>query len=164
MGFRTTDIGGEFQKYTRGSLYNLHIAFNAKLNHSIQLRFGYNHVPAYRAGGHTEFGNGWGGGLGYRYYFKPFPHKFFIGARADIWIMKIDLDYSPAAGPFVVPKDTPVLQPALEGGYTFVINDNVFFTPYILAGFQTDFDKKANSVKYGNGFVPTAGISAGIRF
>src|SRR5436190_22133811 len=94
MGFRTTDIGGEFQWYPRGTIYNLHVAFNAKLNHSIQLRLGYNHVPAYDAGSHTEFGEGWGGGLGYRYYFKPFPHKFFIGARADVWLMKIEMDFS----------------------------------------------------------------------
>ena len=89
MGFRTTDIGGEYQWYPHGSIYNLHVAFNAKLNHSIQLRLGYNNVPAYDAGDHTEFGKGWGGGLGYRYYFKPFPYKFFIGARADVWARQV---------------------------------------------------------------------------
>lgn len=163
MGFRTTDIGGEFQKYSRGSIYNLHIAFNAKLNHSIQLRLSYNQVPAYRIDAHTESGKGWGGGLGYRYYFKPFPHKFFIGARTDVWFMKIDLDFSPADGPAYYPGNTLVLQPAAEAGYTFVINDMLYITPYISAGFQTDFDKGGSIVKYGNDFIPTGGISAGIR-
>lgn len=172
MGFHTTDIGGEFQRYNRGSVYNLHVAFNSKLNHSFQLRLGYNHVPAYDVSfqrdygvdNHSEFGKGWGGGIGYRYYFKPFPHKFFIGARTDLWIMKIDLDYSPAAGPYVIPKNYMVLQPALEAGYTFVINDILFITPYLSAGFQTDFDHGKGSVKYGSGFAPNAGIGAGIRF
>ncbi|MEI2740252.1 MAG: hypothetical protein V9F01_15870 [Chitinophagaceae bacterium] len=163
MGFRTTDIGAEYQKYEHGSIYNLHIAFNAKLNHSFQLRLGYNQVPAYRVDAHTESGNGWGGGLGYRYYFKPFPYKLFIGARTDIWSMKIDLDFSPADGPAYYPGNTLILQPALETGYTFVINDMLYITPYVSAGFQTDFDKGGSTVKYGNGFIPTAGISTGIR-
>ena len=164
MGFRTTDIGGEYQWYPRGSIYNLHVAFNAKLNHSIQVRLGYNHVPAYRTNAHTEYGKGWGGGLGYRYYFKPFPYKFFIGARADIWVMKIDLDYDPAGGPAVFLNNTLIVQPALETGYTFVINDIVFFTAYVSAGFQTNFDQLGKDIKYGNGFVPVAGVCAGFRF
>src|SRR5258705_12389655 len=155
MGFRTTDIGAEYQWYPHGTIYNLHVAFNAKLNHSIQVRLGYNHVPAYDAGDHTEFGKGWGGGLGYRYYFKPFPYKFFIGARADVWVMKIDKVYS-----FFdfssVQNNYLILQPALEAGYTFVINDILYITPYAAAGFQTDFSQSP-SVNYGNGFVPTAG-------
>ncbi|HEY6064080.1 MAG TPA: hypothetical protein VIV35_10755 [Chitinophagaceae bacterium] len=163
MGFRTTDIGGEYQWYPRGSIYNLHIAFNAKLNHSLQLRLGYNHVPVYHVDGHNESGKGWGGGLGYRYYFKPFPYKFFIGARADVWLMKVNVDYGAAAGPYVVVDKPLILQPALEAGYTFVINDIVYITPYASAGLQTDFGKMGATVKYGNGFVPTAGISAGFR-
>ncbi|HMK27133.1 MAG TPA: hypothetical protein VK483_13970 [Chitinophagaceae bacterium] len=160
MGFRTTDIGAEYQWYPRGTIYNLHVAFNAKLNHSIQLRLGYNHVPVFNAGSHKEFGKGWGGGLGYRYYFKPFPYKFFIGARADIWLMDIEEDYSPTDFGSE-PDNYLVLQPALEAGYTFVINDVLYITPYAAAGFQTQFEGGA---KYGNGFVPTAGISAGFRF
>ena len=163
MGFRTTDIGGEYQWYPRGSIYNLHVAFNAKLNHSFQLRLGYNHVPAYNAGTHTEFGKGWGGGLGYRYYFKPFPYKFFIGARADIWVMKIDQVFYSFFDFSSVQDNYLVLQPALEAGYTFVINDVLYITPYATAGFQTQFDQSAGA-KYGNGFTPTAGISAGFRF
>ncbi len=162
MGFRTTDIGGEYQWYPRGSIYNLHVAFNAKLNHSFQLRLGYNHVPHYEAHGQNEVGEGWGAGFGYRYYFKPFPHKFFIGARADLWVMKIEIDFGPAAGPYIFPKNYLILQPALEAGYTLVINDMVYFTPYVAAGFQTQFESRA--AQYGHGFVPTAGISAGIRF
>jgi hypothetical protein len=174
MGFRTTDIGAEYQWYPRGSIFNLHVAFNAKLNHSIQLRLGYNHVPAYGVTRksqndpnylvyQTEQGKGWGGGLGYRYYFKPFPYKFFIGVRADIWVMRIDLDLGPN-GPYVYTTgNTVIVQPALEAGYTFVINDVLYITPYATAGFQTAFDQ-SSSVQYGNGFVPTAGISAGFRF
>lgn len=172
MGFRTTDIGGEYQWYPHGSIYNLHVAFNSKLNHSFQLRLGYNHVSAYTAriqkeygvDVHTEFGKGWGGGFGYRYYFKPFPHKFFIGAKADLWIMQMDVDYGAAAGPYTIIKKTLILQPAIETGYTFVINDIVYVTPNVSAGFQTDFGQFGKGLKYGNGFLPTAGVSAGIRF
>lgn len=163
MGYRTTDIGGEYQWYPRGSIYNLHVAFNAKLNHSIQLRLGYNQVAVYDAGDHTEAGEGWGGGLGYRYYFKPFPHKFFIGVRADIWAMKMNLDYSPA-DILIISENILVLQPALEAGYTFVINDMLYITPHVSAGLQTDLDQLGKNAEYGNGFIPTAGISAGIRF
>ena len=162
IGFRTTDIGGEYQHYDRGSIYNLHVAFNAKLNHSILVRLGYNQVSRYQVDDHTEFGNGWGGGIGYRYYFKPFPYKLFIGARVDIWSMKIHMDFSPANGPAYFPQNTAIVHPALETGYTFVINDMVFFTPNISAGFHTDFGQ-LKTVRYGNGFVTTFGASAGIR-
>ena len=157
----STDIGGEFQKYPHGSIYNLHVAFNVKLNHSIQFRFGHNNIPGYSNEKHIEFAKGWGGGLGYRYYFKSFPKKFFIGGRLDAWSMKIETDMGPAAGPYLIPEYHLIFQPALETGYTFIVNDRAYFTPYISAGYQTL--QKDPHLKIGHGFTPAAGISAGIR-
>jgi hypothetical protein len=157
MGFRTTDIGGEYQWNPRGSVYNLHLAFNSKLNHSFQLRIGYNNYDYLMEKGHA-----WGGGIGYRYYFNPFPHKFFIGARADVWKMKVSWsrDYPPYGGSTTV----TALQPAMEGGYTFVINDQLYITPYAAAGPQLTLQSKGSmAVSFGKDFLPIIGISAGVR-
>lgn len=164
FGYRTNDVGVEIQKYSRGHIYSLHTAFNTKLHHSFQLKFGYNRVPSYKVGTYAEFGEGWGGGIGYRYYFNPVAKRFFAGINADVWVMKIGRDYSPAGGPAYFPSNNLTLQPHAEAGYTFLINELVYITPYLSAGFQTDFDEHSSSKEYGTGFIPAAGIRAGFRF
>ena len=160
IGFRTTDVGGEFQWYPDGKIYNLHLAFNAKLNHSFQVRAGYNHINTKVYTDHTEKGSGWGGGLGYRYYFKPFPYQFFIGLRADIWNMTINWS-TPLTE--IVGIKRLIFYPAAETGYTFIINDQCFITICGSLGTQTVFKKEGQKVNYGGGFTSQAGISAGFR-
>ena len=160
IGFRTTDIGAEFQWYPDGKIYNLHLAFNAKLNHSFQFRFGYNHINTHRYTDHVEEGNGWGGGVGYRYYFKPFPYQFFVGVRTDIWNNKI----SWANSVLEANLKRWMLYPAAETGYTFVINDQCYITIFGALGSQIATGKQTGqSVKYGNSFTSQAGISVGAR-
>src|SRR5688572_5042028 len=164
---RTIDIGGEFQKYSLGSIYNLHMGFNLKPNHSLLLRLGYNQVGSYVTKDgydHTESGEGWGGGLGYRHYFKPGTKKFFVGATVNVWVMDLDYDIIGPAGPAVYIDKTTVLQPALETGYTFLFNKIFFITPYLSAGFYTDLNTKPTDVKYyQESFRLAIGINAGIR-
>lgn len=158
IGFRTTDIGGQFQWYPSGTISSLHLAFNARMHHSIVVQLGYNNVKANDNGEKAEEkGSGWGGALGYRYYFKPFPHKFFLGARADIYKMKIDW----AQGILTGQTKTWMLQPTVEIGYTFIINDQAFITPFVANGVQVNL--KTDGDKVGDGFVTLVGISAGFR-
>ena len=161
IGFNTTDIGGEFQWYNKGTIFNLQLALNAKIHHSFLIRAGYNNTNLQRTTTHdSEEGGGFGGGLGYRYYFKPFPHKFFIGTRVDLW--KMDITWSKPLMEGTTKLWT--MQPALEAGYTVVINDNFFFTPYIAAGTQVNLKTEGEKVGSGEGFIFLPGISAGIRF
>jgi len=158
VGYRTTDIGGEFQWYPSGSISSIHLAFNSRMHHSILLQFGYNKANRGDNGEKDdEKGEGWGGAIGYRYYFRPYPHKFFIGAKTGIWKMKIDWAQDIRTGE----TKTLTVQPVFEVGYTFVINDQAFITPSISNGFE--FNAKTEGEKVGQGFVTLLGLSVGIR-
>jgi hypothetical protein len=158
IGYRTTDVGAQFQYYPSGTISSLHFAFNARMNHSILVQIGYNKVNRKDDGEKdNEKGGGWGGGIGYRYYFNPFPHKFFIGVKADIYRMNIDW----VQGIQVGETKTWTIQPTLELGYTIIINDQGFITPFIASGAQINM--KTDGDKVGQGFLPLFGISAGFR-
>lgn len=159
IGFNTTDIGGEFQVYPAGTITGLHIAFNAKLHSSFLFRIGYNKTDRKDWGEHAdEKGNGWGGSVGYRYYFKPFPYKFFIGARTDLWRMSIDWKQGLVSGN----SKTWTIQPVFETGYTFLVNDQVFITPFLANGVEINMITDGQDV--GHGFISLLGISLGVRF
>lgn len=158
VGYSTTDIGGEFQWYPAGTISGLHIAFNSQFHHSMHVRIGYNKTNRKDWGEHDEEkGQAWGGTIGYRYYFRPFPHKFFIGARTDLWRMNIDWKQGNQTGQ----TKTWTLQPTLEIGYTFFVNDQMFITPSIANGAEINIKTEGQEV--GQGFVTLAGISLGVR-
>src|SRR5687768_7279678 len=160
IGYKTVDVGGEFQWYSSGNIIGLHLAFNAMEHHSVQFRIGYNKADYKNWAEHDEEkGGGWGAGVGYRYYTNPFPHKFFIGARADLWRLEIDWkNNSPAASGVT---KTWGLLPSLELGYFFWINDQAFITPGIAAGYMVHL--KTDGAEIGKGFTTLLGISAGVR-
>lgn len=159
MGYTTTDIGGEFQWYPAGTITGLHIAFNSKLHNSFHFRVGYNKTDNKSSGtNNEEKGGGWGGTFGYRYYFKPFPHKFFIGARTDLWGMTIDWKQGTQSGT----TKTLTLQPTFEMGYTFFVNDQMFITPSFANGAKINLKTDGQDVS--QGFVTLLGISLGVRF
>jgi len=158
VGFTTTDIGAEYQWYPSGNITGLHLAFNSKLHSSFLVRVGYNKANRKDNGEKdNEKGGGWGGSLGYRYYFKPYPYKLFLGLRSDIWRLKIDWEQGAQTGS----TKTWTLQPAFEIGYTFVINDQAFITPVISNGVEINI--KTEGDKVGQGFITLFGISTGFR-
>lgn len=161
IGYRTVDIGGEYQWHKAGNIIGLHLALNAKIYHGIQVRVGYLNADHEQSGNHKEEkGSGWGGGLGYRYYFKPIPHKFFLGLRTDIWRKKIDwIDINSVA---TGTSKTWEIIPSLETGYLILINDQGFITPTLSAGYEVNIKTEGAETK--RGFLLLAGISAGFRF
>ncbi len=161
VGFRTFDIGGEYQYAKDGPAFNLQLAINAEEYHAIVLRAGYMKATGKTTSAHnSESGYGWGGSIGYRYHFSVIPKRFFIGARAGLWNLNINWSVPEAEG---VSK-LLVLQPAFETGYTFLINDYFFISPQLSASIQTTLNTKGEKVAYGTGFTPLAGISVGWRF
>ena len=158
VGYTTTDIGAQFQWYPSGTISSLHVAFNSRIHHSLFVQLGYNKANRKDNGEKdNEKGSGLGGAIGYRYYFRPYPHKFFIGAKTDIWRMKIDWVQGIQAGE----SKTWTLQPIFEIGYTFIINDQAFITPSISNGVEINL--KTEGEKVGQGFITLIGISAGFR-
>jgi hypothetical protein len=86
VGYRTFDVGAEYQYSKDGPAFNLQLAFNAEEHHSIVLRAGYMKVSGKTNAAHnSETGTGWGGSIGYRYHFSVIPKRFFIGARAGLF-------------------------------------------------------------------------------
>ena len=89
VGYNTTDVGAEFQWYEDGTFMGLHLATNAKLHHSFHTMIGYYIAGDPTASFYYNLNNGGlGVGLGYRYYTGLRPHRFFIGAKADLFTYK----------------------------------------------------------------------------
>lgn len=158
VGYTTTDIGADYQLYPSGAMSSLHVAFNSRFHHAVFGNIGYNKLNRNDDGEKdSEKGSGWGGTIGYRYYFRPHPHKFFIGVKTNVWRMNIDWVQGAQTGK----TTTWTLQPAFEIGYTFIINDQAFITPAISNGVGINI--KTEGDKVGQGFITLIGISAGFR-
>jgi hypothetical protein len=116
-------IGLEYDYYPAGHIIALQAELSPKNNyHSINSRIGTN--LAYRQdmsglNDHEE-GMGFGGSLGYRYYFTPNKHGFFLGTRADLWKFKIDWTDSSEHIKSGTSKIT-VVQPTFEIGYQLIL-------------------------------------------
>jgi hypothetical protein len=161
FGYTTQDVGGEFQWYPDGTIVSLQFAFNSKIHNSFIIRAGNNKARLKKTEIHDgEEGSGWGGSLGYRYFFNVVPRRFYIGIRADLWKMNIHFSTPVTEST----SKLTVFQPGFEAGYTLLINELFFITPYFLAGTQITLNTQGNKVGYGQGFIPSAGISAGFRF
>lgn len=161
LGYRTLDAGAGYLYTPEGPVINLHFALNARERHSFVFGGGYNKLNRQSTSKHaSETGNGWGGFLGYRYHFSVMPKRFFIGVRAGIRSMNVSWATTESAGT----SNLLVLQPGLETGYTFLINDMFFITPHIIASLQKKLAEKGENVSFGKDFLPMAGISCGWRF
>ena len=158
VGYNTTDVGAEFNHYSGGNIYGVHLAFNAKLHSSFIIRAGYNIVNENYSGNYqNEKGGGIAAGIGYRYYLRYKPSGFFIGARADIWNMDIDWTKNLLTGNT---KSTFFI-PAFETGYMLVANDWFFFTPSISVGSRFNVKSGTESIK--DGLLVSYGFSAGFK-
>ena len=159
FGYKTIDVGGEFQSYFRGYTAVLHLAYNFPIHHGIQFKVGYNKSNWKDAGTHDdENGGGPMFSLGYRYYFLVRPHGFFLGAHADLSRLSIDWKKGITTGTSKI----WALQPTFELGYMILINDMFFITPSVGTGVQTNI--KTEGDKVGDGSVFTTGISMGWKF
>jgi hypothetical protein len=159
VGYTTTDFGAEFSNYPGGNMFNFHLAFNAKLHHSIVLRAGYNAVNEKHSVALTnEKGGGFAGGLGYRYYFAYKPHQFFIGARADYWNFNISWSGTNSGGRY---KASSIFAGA-ETGYMLLLNDRFFITPAVSLGMVSVSNSSAGPTR--SGFTVLPGFSAGVKF
>jgi hypothetical protein len=158
IGYNTIDVGGEFQWYKDGKFIGLHFASNAKLHHSIHAEIGY-----YMAGEPTgafyqnQNKGGLGLGVGYRYYTMLRPHRFFIGAKANLFSNKITLNI-----PTSESYTSMIFIPAIETGYMFLVNDMFFITPTAAVGYKTNLQNvmKVETKKA----VGLFGISCGFKF
>jgi len=85
-GGKYFELGIEVQQYPTGNLSGIRGEVGLTNHHALDFRFGYNDLDHKDFGVHdTEVGGGFGGSVGYRYYFNPVNEKWFAGIRTDLW-------------------------------------------------------------------------------
>ena len=160
VGYNTIDVGAEFQWYEDGSFIGLHLATNAKLHHSFHATVGYYMAGDPTAPFYNNVNNGGlGGGLGYRYYTGLRPHRFFIGAKADLFTYKVGLKTQTLN---IESRTSMIFIPSLQTGYMILINDMFFITPTASIGYKMNLqsDMSLDEEKA----VGLFGISCGFKF
>ena len=160
VGYNTADLGAEFQWYKNGKFIALHLATNAKLHHSFHATIGYYIAGDPSASFYYNLNNGGVGvGLGYRYYTGLRPHRFFIGAKADLFTYKIGLKTQTLN---IEPHTSMIFIPSLQTGYMILINDIFFITPTVSVGYKTNLEDKMSADE--KKAVGLFGISLGAKF
>lgn len=156
----------EFQAYPTGLIPGFRADYYFHSRHSVHLRAGYNWIRHGNKGvQNNEQGDGFGGTLGYRYFFHGGWSGWLAGARMDVWRNRIDwLDYAPGGG--IQASGTSkilVWQPTVECGYQFQPGQGDWFiTPSI--AFGAEVNVKTEGVAVGEGAILLLGISAGKMF
>lgn len=159
------DLGLEFQAYPTGILPGVRIEKNFGQRHAAHLRLGANIFDHRHLGKHhTEVGNGFGFTMGYKRYFAENHERFFIGLRNDVWFNEVKWEKDKLPKPPIqmtgLTKIT-VIQPTLEGGFTFVKNQ-FFLAPTFAFGFEINV--KTDGEPTGEGAILLLGVGAGYRF
>jgi len=114
-------LGPEYNFYPAGHVLGLQAEYAPQNDHhSFNARLAYNKTIRWDFSGlnDDERGGGPGGSLGYRYYLTPQCRGLYLGARADLWFMKVNWQDSSE----LVTEGTTeisVFQPTFELGYLF---------------------------------------------
>lgn len=160
-----TDISFEFQAYPTGIVPGVRISKLFQEQHAAHLRLGYNWIRHRDLGVHEdERGDGFGGSLGYRYYFQAGHEKWFAGARSDVWFNELSWkDNIGGVNAISGVSNIIIVQPTLETGYLFLLGDgSTFVAPSLALGFEINV--KTEGAEVGQGAILLVGISAGKRF
>lgn len=156
----------EFQAYPTGLIPGLRFDYLFKSRHSLHLRAGYNRVRHGDLGVQDgERGDGFGGTLGYRYYFRKGWSGWFAGPRADIWRNQLDWQDKDDNGAVISSgiSKIVVLQPTAEAGYLFLLGKSPWFVAPSLA-FGVEINVKTEGAPMGEGTILLLGVCVGRRF
>ena len=80
FGYKTIDVGGEFQWYRAGYISALHLAYNFPIHHAVLLRIGYNKANRKDLGKHDDEK---GGGPGFSFGYVTI---FLFGLTVFSWV------------------------------------------------------------------------------
>lgn len=156
----------EFQAYPTGLIPGLRADYQFQRQHSLHIRAGYNWIRHGSNGVQDdERGDGFGGTLGYRYYFRGNWTRWFIGARSDVW--RNSLAWQDRANDGTVlnqgTSKITVLQPTAEAGYRFPLGTHAwFFAPSAALGVEINI--KTTGAQVGEGLIVLLGFSLGRNF
>lgn len=162
---KTLDIGLEAQQYPTGYLLGIRAERGWANKHSLSIRLGYNGFDHQNFGVHDgEAGGGFGGTLGYRYYFRAGHTGLFLGLRTDVWRNKIDWkDYvGDFRGNFIKGQSRiVVLQPTAIAGYLFLLKDHWIINPTL--AFGAEINVKTEGEPVGEGAIFLWGLNLSYR-
>ncbi|PPK92989.1 hypothetical protein LY01_02694 [Nonlabens xylanidelens] len=140
-------LGASIQAYPAGIIPTINLEHFTNENSSFVYRIGANLTDRqdFSEENDHEEGSGFGGSVGYRKYFKFKKGDFFIGANIDLWYLSIDWENN-----LGLPTETIgntnilVVQPWLEGGYFFNLNETSRL------GLALGFGREINVITDGN--------------
>ncbi|MCB0663886.1 MAG: hypothetical protein KDC24_14155 [Saprospiraceae bacterium] len=156
--------GIEIQAYPTGQIFGLTIEKMWNEKHAGHIRLGYNRVRHGDAGVHDEeSGGGLGATFGYRRYFDPAYKAWHMGIRTDLWYNTIDWTDEIIGAPFKTgTTNIVVVQPTLEGGYTFLSKNN--WTLDLSLAFGIEINVYTDGEPTGEGLILLGGLTVGKRF
>ncbi len=161
------EIGLEIQQYPTGYLGGVRAEIGLAPHHALDFRIGYNGLDHKDFGVHdSEVGGGFGGSVGYRYYFKSEHQRWFLGIRTDFWFNEVDWkDIDETSDPEIITigeSNIIVLQPTAIFGYRWAINEHFAITP--TAAFGAEVNVKTDGEDVGQGLILLWGLNLTYRF
>ncbi len=163
-GQNTSNFGFEFQIYPTGYLSTINYDHGLSEKSALAFRVGYNNFDHRDLGVHaSEIGDGIGGSLGYRFYFKSERKGWNVMLRSDIWFNNVDwADIGVNDIRIVGQTSIIVLQPTASMGYAFLISDHFMIQPSLSFGYE--WNVKTTGSPTGQGAILLLGVQGGYRF
>ena len=162
-----TEMGGEVQAYPTGIVTAVGAKMPLKRDGSFfTFRIGYNQAHRNDNGERgDERGEGPGASVGWQRMFFNAKSGLFLGARADLWFLKIDwIDLPGQPGQTSGTTDIVILQPMGRVGYRypFGLKRNWSFEPALSFGIEWNVDTDGADV--GEGPILLLGATVSRRF
>lgn len=158
-------FGLETQAYPTGIIPGIRLEY-VRQHHNINLRLGYQLINHRDLGvQESEKGTGLGFTLGYRYHTdRHNPASWFFGARNDVWFNQLDwrdkigqVDNMGQSLEMSGTSNIVVIQPTLEGGYTFFLGEHLFLSPSVSFGYEVNV--RTEGAEVGQGAILLLGVS-----
>ena len=151
----TSYLGASFQVYPAGFIPTANYENFLSEKASLVFRLGANITDRqdFSDVNDTEEGEGFGGSIGYRKHYHFNKGKIIVGLNTDIWSLQIDwTDANNPVGSQSGTTDIVVLQPWLEGGYFFKLNNGASQLG-ISAGIGREFNIATSGDEVAQGFI-----------
>jgi hypothetical protein len=155
----------EFQAYPTGLIPGLRADYTFGQHHSLHARVGYNWVRHRDLGVQDdERGDGFGGTLGYRYYFREGFRGWFLGGRTGVWRNTMAWQDKDDSGTILSKGVSKIIvvQPTAEAGFLFPLGNSPWFVAPS-AAFGVEVNVKTEGAQVGEGLIILLGVSVGRR-